>query len=252
MATVSAFQRPRLLDLYCCAGGAAMGYHRAGFDVYGVDINPQPRYPFAFHQGDALEVLAALTAGKSVIFTRPDGSTEALILEDFAAIHASPPCQRYTRAASLPTNPIEHPDLLAPTRDALDALDLPYIIENVPESPMQNYVTLCGSEFGLVAADRDGVMVQLRRHRQFESNIWLWGAGGCNHDPDMVTASIFGWGGGMHHDRRDDPERAKGYIPHDKVAAALLGIDWMKKREMSESIPPAYTEFIGRQLMVEL
>lgn len=241
--------RPRLLDLFCCAGGAGAGYAAAGFDVFGVDIDPQPRYPYWFHRGDALDVLARLVAGDGVEFTHPDGRTQTIHLADVVAIHASPPCQLYTVAGALPTNPIDHPDLLPPTRDALETLGIPYIIENVPGAPMRDYITLCGSEFGLIAHDRDGVGVQLRRHRQFESNVWLMGAGGCQHIPGMVTASIFGHGGGMHTDRRDDPTRAKGYIPHDAVCRQLLQVDWMTKREMSECIPPAYTEFIGRQLL---
>lgn len=223
----------RLLDLFSCAGGAAMGYHRAGFEVVGVDINPQPRYPFEHHVADALEFLAEHG-------------------HEFDAVHASPPCQAYTVAGHLPTNAVEHPDLLAPTRDALDALGKPYIIENVPGAPMRDFVTLCGSEFNLLAPDIDGEFVQLRRHRQFESNVWLMGAGGCQHRTGMVTASVFGHGGGMHWQRRNDPTRSKGYIPHNKVAAALLGVDWMNKREMSECIPPAYTEYLGRQLLKQL
>lgn len=226
-----------------------MGYHRAGFDVYGVDLNPQPRYPFMFRQDDALAVLRALCAGARVQFVSPTGGTvEHLALSDFAGASASPPCQRYTVASHL--SDIDHPDLLPATRAALVATGLPYVIENVPGAPMRDFVTLCGSEFGLVARDVDGELVQLRRHRQFESNVWLWGAGGCQHLPGVPTASVFGHGGGWSVEARESPMRRKGYVPHKTVCAALLGIDWpMRKPELSESIPPAYTEWIGRQVM---
>jgi DNA (cytosine-5)-methyltransferase 1 len=126
--------RPRLLDLFCGAGGAAMGYHRAGFDVVGVDILPRPSYPFTFLQGDALE---ADFAG-------------------FDAVHASPPCQRYIRSGNV--DRARHPDLLGPTRELLEASGLPWAIENVPGAPMRPDVVLCGSIFGL----------DVRRHRWFE------------------------------------------------------------------------------------
>lgn len=232
--------KPRLLDLYSCAGGAAVGYARAGFDVVGVDINPQPNYPYEHHVSDALEYLAAHG-------------------HEFDAIHASPPCQLYssTRTLAGRHGKPDYADLLAPTRDALQDLGKPYIIENVPGAPMNAYVTLCGSEFGLRAPDVDGVMLQLRRHRQFESNVWLMGAGGCSHDPHMKTASVMGYGGAFTTEWRDRPREegggGKGYVPALPVLRQLMGgVDWMTKRELSESIPPAYTEFIGAQLLTQL
>lgn len=223
-----------------------MGYHRAGFEVYGVDIDPQPNYPFWFHQGDVLEVLAVLLAGGSVEFTHPDGRTKRMALVEFAAAHMSPPCQAFSRSASLHTN--EHPDLLDPTRELLEATGLPWIIENVPGAPLRSPLTLCGSEFELQAPDLDGVLVALRRHRLFESNVPLMSPGGCRHDPTMPTASLYGEGGANTLAYRDNPDRAKGYIPALSVWVALLGIDWMTKREMAQVIPPAYTEFLGDQL----
>jgi DNA (cytosine-5)-methyltransferase 1 len=229
---------PRLLDLYCCAGGAGMGYHRAGFDVVGVDINPQPHYPFDFVQSDALEYLAAHW-------------------QEFDAVHASPPCQAFTRAGALSDDKAErgvhsrktHLDLLTPTRAMLQLLPVPWIIENVPGAPMIDFITLCGSEFGLVAPDTDGVPIALRRHRQFESSHWLAGAGGCQHRSDMFTGSVFGHGGGDQLKFRGTKEGG-GYVPSKAVSAALLGIDWrVSKRELSEAIPPAYTEHLGRQLI---
>jgi hypothetical protein len=134
--TADAAPRPRLLDLFCGAGGAAMGYHRAGFDVVGVDNRPQPRYPFEFHQGDAM--------------TWP--------LEGFDAIHASPPCQVFSDAGT--TRKADHPDLLTPTRTRLIASGLPYVIENIPLAPMPTGILLCGATFGL----------PIIRHRRFEVN----------------------------------------------------------------------------------
>lgn len=144
--------RPLLLDLFCGAGGAAMGYHRAGFDVIGVDLNPQPRYPFEFHQCDALEWL----------------SYEQ---NEFDAIHASPPCQRYTALAKgNNANVDDYPDLIAPTRELLQETGLPYVIENVPSAPLRYPITLCGEMFGL----------SVIRHRLFESNLPLLM---CPHRP---------------------------------------------------------------------
>ena len=222
--------KPRLLDLYSCAGGAAMGYHRAGFEVVGVDIIEQPRYPFEHHVADAIEYVKK-HAG------------------DFDVIHASPPCQAYSVTRHAHTN--EHPDLLAPTRAALIETGLPYVIENVPDAPLHDPLVLCGSEFGLRALDVDGLPLALKRHRLFESNVWLMGAGGCVHDGTLVAGA---YGGSRHRTpaHRDDPSRLGGYTPALKVRAALLGVDWMNEHEMSQSIPPAYTEHIGDQLMREL
>lgn len=223
--------RPRLLDLYSCAGGAGRGYANAGFEVVGVDINPQPNYPYEFHQADALEYLREHA-------------------HEFDAIHASPPCQAYSTTKHAHT--VEHPDLLAPTRDALIATGLPYVIENVEGAPLIDPLRLCATEFGLVADDVDGVPLALRRHRLFESNVWLWGPGGCSHDDTLVAGSYMG----SYHDKpedRDNPARRGGYTPALRIRAALLGIDWMKTEyELAQAIPPAYTEWIGTQLLDHL
>lgn len=227
-------QRPRLLDLFSCAGGAATGYHRAGFDVVGVDIKPQPRYPFEHHVADALEFLAEHG-------------------HEFDAIHASPPCQRFTQAQSIAKNADAHLDLITPIRPMLDALGKPYVIENVSgaRSMMIDPLQLCGSEFGLVAYDTDGELLQLRRHRLFESNAVLMGAGGCQHLPGVQVASVFGHGGGWPAEYKR--KLGGGYTPHRRVCREIMGIDWqMTAREVSESIPPAYTEFIGGQLLTQL
>lgn len=221
--------RPRLLDLYSCAGGAAKGYHQAGFDVTGVDLNPQPRYPFEFHQADALE------------YVREHA-------HEFDAIHASPPCQAYSITRN--THTVEHPDLLEPTRQALIQTGLPYVIENVVGAPLHDPLLLCGSMFGLRANDTDGIPLALRRHRLFESNVWLMGAGGCVHDNTLVAGSYTG-SRNRTPEQRDQP-RLGGYTPHVTVRAELLGIDWMNEHELAQAIPPAYTEWIGTQLLNEL
>lgn len=243
--------RPRLLDLFCCAGGAGTGYHRAGFDVYAVDNEPQPRNPFPFHQGDALAVVRRLSLGESVPFKHRDGTVEWLSLPDFSAIHASPPCQPFSKTAHLHNN--VHPDLLAPTREFLIESGLPYVIENVEGAPLIAPLTLCGSEFGLTAPDVDGLPLALRRHRLFESNVWLMGAGGCDHDPTVQVAGSYTAGRHRTPAHRDNPERRGGYTPALNVRAALLGIDWrMNEHELAQAIPPAYTAFIGAQLIEAL
>lgn len=240
----------RLLDLYSCAGGAAAGYARAGFEVYGVDKDDQPHYPFPFHQGDALSVLRALRAGFQVAFLGPDGRRTTLALDDFDAIHASPPCQSFSRTRTLHAQ--EHPDLVEPTRGALRRTGLPYVIENVVGAPLQDPLRLCGTEFGMQAPDVDGVILKLVRHRLFESNLPLRGNGGCRHDRGVVTASVYGEGGGWTPAHRDNPERKGGYIPHTRVVQELLGIDWMTKHEMSQVVPPVMAEHIGRQIIDHL
>jgi DNA (cytosine-5)-methyltransferase 1 len=212
--------RPRLLDLFCGAGGAAMGYHRAGFEVVGVDIKPQPRYPFEFHQADAM--------------TFP--------LDGFDVIHASPPCQAYSVANNIHGH--VHPDLLPATRARLEASGVPWVIENVPGAPMRHAVVCCGLAFGL----------NVKRHRFFESSELVLTPPCPSHEGDWLLVfghSVLG--------RAHVSGRAKGGGPILKrkergIAAGRLamGIDWMNRAELSESIPPAYTEFIGKQLMAAL
>lgn len=217
--------RPRLLDLFCAAGGAAMGYHRAGFDVVGVDINQQPRYPFEFVQADCL----ALNSD---------------FLARFDAIHASPPCQKYTAAAPLQGR--DHLDLIPATRDMLHRSGLPYIIENVPGSPLLSPATVCGLALGL----------NVKRHRLFESNILLTGTN-CpkGHPGDWLI--VFGYSAlrrsrGQGTGPKKDRGKSKGKsVPHEETCAAM-GIDWMTRTELSQAIPPAYTEFIGGQLLAHI
>jgi len=240
---------PKLLDLYCCEGGAAMGYYRSGFDVYGVDHIAQRRYPFAFHLGDALIVVRRLLLGEAVPFTHPDGTVEWLVLADFAAVHASPPCQAYSVTKHTHSN--SHPELIEPTRELLVEAGLPYVIENVEGAldQMLEPMLLCGSMFSLKANDLDGVRLALRRHRLFESNVFLMAAGGCAHDSDPV-GGVYGHG---RSDRRTKPQGGRGgYTPSKPVREELMGIDWATQHGLSQAIPPAYTEFIGAQLIDHL
>lgn len=238
--------KPRLLDLFCCAGGASTGYARAGFSVYGVDIERQPHYPFPFHQGDAIDVLRRLIAREAVPFTHPAGEVEWLALADFVALAASPPCQPFSITKNSHT--VEHPDFLDATRELLQASGKLYVIENVEGAPLIEPLRLCATEFGLRSDDVDGVQLALRRHRLFESNMWLWGRGGCQHD-DTIVAGVYGGSRHKKPEHRDGPRRG-GYTPALAVRAALLGIDWkMTEHELNQSIPPAYTEWIGHQLL---
>lgn len=138
-------RRPRLVDLFACAGGAGTGYYRAGFDVYAVDIDPQPNNPHPFHQGDALDALVLLIIGGAVPFTHEDGTVEWLTLADFDAIHASPPCQGYTALAAVHGN--ERPKLVEPVRDLLEQTGLPFIIENVQGSPVAQWQQAMGIDW---------------------------------------------------------------------------------------------------------
>ena len=218
----------KLLDLYCAAGGAAMGYHRAGFDVVGVDIKPQPRYPFRFILADAL---------------RPP-----LRLEGFDLIHASPPCQRYSRISNVHGVNADHPDLVAPTRLMLKASGVPWIMENVPGSPLDVGTVLCGSAFDLGALCHDGVRRQLRRHRWFESSLFFFDRP-CRHEGEPI--GVYGHGGGQFKTVWNGGVN-RGYMGSFSERKEAMGIDWMNRDELADAIPPAYTEFLGRQAVAQL
>jgi len=207
-----------MLDLFCCAGGAAWGYHLAGFDVLGVDIAPQPHYPFQFFEGDAL------SREGEWCFWR------------FDAIHASPPCQAYTMAQNAAKNAAAHPDLVAPVRDLLRVTGLPYVIENVVGAPLENPVTICGLSLGL----------NIKRHRLFESNVALM-VPPCVDDARRDYYVIFG-----HECRSRRTGTAAGRKNRIAVGREAMGIDWMTRGELSEAIPPAYTELIGHQLLAHI
>jgi DNA (cytosine-5)-methyltransferase 1 len=207
--------KPRLLDLFCCAGGAAMGYYRAGFDVVGVDIAPQPRYPFAFVQGDALEYVAKHG-------------------HEYSCIHASPPCQGYSVTQSIHGN--EYPLMIEDVRAALQATGKPYVIENVMGAPLINPIVLCGVMFGL----------KVYRHRQFETNPFMLAPPHPSHPIGATTNSAGAYSSftngathisvAGHNFRRQDAEIA-------------MGIDWMSKHELAQAIPPAYTAWLGAYLL---
>jgi DNA (cytosine-5)-methyltransferase 1 len=206
--------RPRLLDLFCGAGGAAVGYHRAGFEVVGVDHKPQKRFPFLFVQTDALTYLAAHG-------------------HEFDAVHASPPCQAYSRTRAIWNN--NYPDLLAAVRHVLETSGKPWIIENVEEAPLGGIV-LCGTQFGL----------RVLRHRRFESSVFLWAPDPCLHPKDNRCVQVgrpIGEG---------QMVTVAGNISGVKLAGKAMGIDWMTRDELTQAIPPAYTEFVGKQLRAAL
>ncbi|SDY71715.1 DNA (cytosine-5)-methyltransferase 1 [Saccharopolyspora shandongensis] len=206
-------RRPRLLDLYSCAGGAGMGYHRAGFDVVGVDIAPQPRYPFEFHQADALEFLAAHG-------------------HEFDAIHASPPCQAFTNAQRIRGN--DHPDLIAPTRDLLIATGRPWVIENVEGAPLHNPVMLCGAMFP---------QLKVYRHRLFETNFPLSAPAHPEHVARLTKMGRPPRPGEFMH--------VVGNFSGVQAARDAMGIDWMTRDTLREAIPPVFTEYIGAALLAE-
>jgi DNA (cytosine-5)-methyltransferase 1 len=217
----------KLLDLFCGAGGCAVGYYRAGFyDITGVDIAPQKNYPYKFIQGDALAYLAAHG-------------------HEYDFIHASPPCQAHTRLKRAMVNKpeyfIKHLDLIPQTRELLQATGKPYVIENVPGAPLEYPLELCGAMFGL----------KVYRHRLFETSMFLLAP---SHIP--------------HHDQTPPVGRGaspKGFIsvggnggapglgmPYLAYASKAMGIEWMNRAELSQAIPPAYTEWIGQQYLQSL
>lgn len=213
--------RPRLLDLFSGAGGAARGYQLAGFHVTGIDHVPQPRYAGdVFIQADALEYLAEHG-------------------HEYDAIHASPPCQAYSVATKAWNGRADHPDLVGPTRKRLLAAGLPYAIENVVGAPLLNPVQLCGSSFGLA----------VRRHRLFECGFPVMVLPCAHHlqrerrfpplrserTRSATVVSVFGTGGG----------------PAKDIAlwSRAMGINWMTKAELAEAIPPAFTQYLGEYLL---
>jgi DNA (cytosine-5)-methyltransferase 1 len=213
--------RPRLLDLFCGAGGAAVGYSRAGFEVVGVDIRPQPRYPFRFIQGDALD------------YIRRHGW-------EYDAVHASPPCQRYSigsvRSAS---KGLQHPDLVGPCRDLLQRVSSLWVIENVIGAPLRHAALLCGTMFGL----------RVFRHRLFEASFLLLAPPHRRHDGST----------GAHRGYTTARSGRNGYVcvaGHNfelSAARRAMGIDWVATRaELAQAVPPAYSEFVGRQLRAVL
>lgn len=217
----------RLLDLFCGAGGAAMGYMLAGFDeIVGVDVVPQPNYPFDFIEGDAFEVARTLD------------------LASFDLIHASPPCQAYSTLRHAP-GAGEYPDLVDATRVLMGEYVTARgsgrpawtVIENVPGAPLENPVRLCGSSFDL---RHDGF--ELRRHRLFEVPFSILAPPCAHRDP------VLGVYGDLAKNRRPSPRGVKAGIDDAK---RLMGIGWMTPKELVQAIPPAYTKFIGEQFIAQ-
>lgn len=209
-------RKPRLLDLFCGAGGAAVGYHQAGFEVIGVDNRPQPNYPFEFHEADALE----------------------FSLEGFDVVHASPPCQGYSRTRKIIEGRglVNHKglDLVPQTRARIK--HLPYIIENVPGAPLQDPLVLCGTMFGL----------RVYRHRLFESNL-VFDASRLNHlRHQWSTGSHRGYSKGYPF------VTVAGHNYNFKEGQRAMDVYWMAQPELSEAIPPAYTEWLGRQVIPQI
>ena len=198
--------RPLLLDAFSGAGGAAKGYNDAGFDVVGVDIEPQPHYPYEFHQADALEVLA-----------------DREFLAQFDAIHASPTCQTFARVTAWRGNRDNHPDLLAPTLKLLSRIRIPWVVENVPEAcpPLRPDYLLCGTQFGL----------PVRRHRAFMRGNW-------SAYELMPPCQCY-------LNRRLLPFMHKG----ERAFADAMGCTWMSNKEGRQAVPPAYTEYVGGQML---
>lgn len=233
--------RPRLLDLFCGAGGCSVGYHRAGFDVVGVDKEPMKRYPYEFVQADALSTLQHLLNGGRIRVMPLDDASPLYRLRDFDAIHASPPCQAF----SVSTAPHgqsgrgKHPNLIEPCRELLDRTGKPWVMENVIGAPMRvPSIMLCGMMFGL----------RVLQHRLFESSFFMLSPPHPKHPSGMLTNSHRAYDRGEsryvclagHNFERREGERA-------------MGIDWMGScKELAQAIPPAYTEYVGRQLLAVL
>ena len=204
--------KPRLLDLYCGGGGASMGYHLAGFEVVGVDRSPQPHYPFEFHQADARDYP----------------------LDGFDAIHASPPCQPFSMCNNMHSKCYDDLDMLEEIRNRLmewaDGNGYPWVIENVPGAPLWQPIMLCGAMFGL----------RVYRHRHFESNALILPP----VHPKHVARAGYGY-----KPPADGFYTVSGHYADHQGASQAMGIDWMNRKELAQAIPPAYTEWIGRQLM---
>jgi DNA (cytosine-5)-methyltransferase 1 len=225
----------RLLDLFCGAGGAAAGYHRAGFEVVGIDISPQPHYPFLFHQGDALDIDTWLRA------------TDHWSAID--VIHASPPCQFYSGMShARPGVAQKYPDLIGPARRLLEASGLPWVIENVPDARawMKDPVLLCAQMF------RPGVL--LYRHRLFEAGGGLTltappapaerapGAiGSCGRSHPVPASRAGHWVPGT-------AMSVAGHVGNVALAREVMEIGWTTRDELAEAIPPYYAEWVGQRI----
>lgn len=221
-----------LLDLFARAQGTSVGYARAGFTVTASDINPYPKHPEieGWITADALEILSDIEFCRS-----------------FDVITASPPCQAYTLAPV--SDRASRPRLIATVRAGLELIGRPYVIENVvsksSRAEMYDPIVLCGTMFGLGATGRDGEYRNLRRHRYFDSNVPMRPPPPCSHSArGGRTIGVYGHGG-------TSPGK-RGYAGAKSESGVAMGIDWMCRDDLSQAIPPAYTEWIGRQLLDHL
>lgn len=250
--------KPKLLDLYCGAGGAAVGYNRAGFEVVGVDINPQPNYPFEFIQSDVFNL-------------------DESFLDEFDSIHASPPCQAYSKACNIHRKAgKEYPDLIPSTRKILKDSERPYIIENVTRKTLIKPLMLCGTMFNL----------RVLRHRLFEignTDAWIYPPCGCRHNGHIATndyvcvvdgATIWGNHRLSSEEKQASKKQYNEYLKNRYFRVVgrgggihgsarfddwcdAMGIDWMthyktitkNRRDLTQAIPPAYTEWIGKLII---
>lgn len=215
----------KLLDLFCGAGGAAMGYHRAGFEVVGVDHVAQNNYPFEFVESDVFRFLEDASYPDNC----PD-HTGGYCLNDFDAIHASPPCQQYSTL--LGNKPRNHPDLYQPIRSRLEYLNIPWVIENVIGAPYSSGIVLCGSMFNL----------PVRRHRNFETNFLILNGYYCQHKKQGRPITVTGHGGDKNKLAKHSWKGIYQEWPK------YMGMDWATPKEAAQGIPPAYTEYIGNMM----
>jgi len=224
---------PLIVDVFCGAGGAAMGYKRSGFAVIGVDHKPQPNYPFKCLQRDALGFLETLL----------DGGDEWFVLDDIDAFHASPPCQAFTDYRRKGHGVGDgYPNLIPPVRDLLAATGKPYVIENVEKAAaeLRDPVMLCGSMFGL----------DVRRHRLFETN-WPLPQPKCSHEWQRNLGKRYP--GATNRDGRYTCEIGVWRIPLDVQKRAMgVGWNWVTLEELSEMVPPRYTQYVGSYLHAHL
>lgn len=216
-------RKPRLLDLFCCAGGAGVGYSQVGFEVVGVDLQPQPNYPLPFIQADAL-------------------SLDPKFIALFDAVHASPPCQSYSDLAKRNANADKWPRLIEPVREMLRRTGLPYVIENVDGAPLLNPTVLCGTMFP---------ELRVLRHRLFEANFGIIPPPHRKH-PKVHTFDRRKSHFGKTNEWKDFVQVTGGGNCTLAAAREAMGIPWMTKNEINESIPPAYTRFVGRALLHHL
>lgn len=260
----------RMLDLYAgeCVGGS--GYAKAGWLVYAVDNDPKrlANNPYPSHLGNVIEVMATLIAGGAVEFTHPDGWVESLSLSDFDAIHASPTCTGYSRGTvAIPDRLDRYDRLIGVTRALLIDAGMPYVIENVSDArpELRDPILLCARMFGLGAIDTDGTPMVLDRHRLFESNVPLIAPPHPKHTrhplpgtPQCACGKTHAQVAGLYRGGRRDKYAARhirkgGYTPPDLgVLRTLAGASWASEEGCMLSIPPAFTEFIGRQLIDHL